>query len=139
VNTAFCCIEELAGEMRDAFENTPESLQGSGAGAAREEAADQLENIYEPSVPDTVQHLPVVFALLPLSRRATRSERLNDGLQYAMSAIEVMQERIDTDYADEEKLTPEQKDQLAEITECIDNVQAMIDEAEGVSFPGMYG
>ena len=39
VEEAFSIIEELGSDLRDAFENTPESLQESDVGMARDEAA----------------------------------------------------------------------------------------------------
>ena len=55
ISTAFGIIEDLATEMRDAYDNTPESLQSSGVGEARGEAADALEGISEvDDVPEQV-------------------------------------------------------------------------------------
>ncbi len=137
VSTAFCVIEELAEEMREAYDNTPESLQNSGAGEARGEAADNLENISEPDVPDALNQLPVNFNTLPLRRNASRADRLADGLQYACQAIGCLEDLI-TEHLKEEGDTFGELDEDA-VREVIDEIQNMIDEAEGVEFPGMFG
>lgn len=137
VNDAFNVIEELAGEMREAYDSTPESLQSSGVGEARGEAADTLEQISEPDVPGDIAEVAVTFEYLPPKRRASRADRLADGLQSAAHAIEALEALV------EEKL-PNDGDKIGEldaddVRAVIDEIQGMIDEAEGVSFPGMYG
>jgi hypothetical protein len=141
VNTAFGVIEELAGEMREAYNNTPESLQQSGVGEARGEAAGTLENISEPDVPEALQHLPVVFEQLPMLRSASRADRLADGLESASQAIEALNA-----HAEVLKLNPSADEEgmaraalLEELEATVTEIQDMIDEAEGVSFPGMFG
>ena len=125
VSTAFGVITELAEEMRDAFDNTPKSLQQSGVGEARGEAADTLESISEPDVPEDMADIKIEFETLPLMARASRAQRLSDGLHYAYLAIEAAEaaEGLDED----------------EVSTFTTEVQDMIDEAEGVEFPGMFG
>lgn len=137
VNDAFNVIEELANEMREAFDNTPESLQSSGAGEARGDAADTLEQISEPDIDEAIAEVPVVFNYAPLNRRASRSDRLGDGLRSAYAAVEALEKLV------EEKL-PEDGDKIGDldandVRNVIDEIQGMIDEAESVNFPGMYG
>ena len=141
VNTAYGVIEELAGEMRDAYDNTPESLQQSGVGEARGEAANTLENISEPDVAEALQHLPVVFEQLPLLRSASRADRLADGLEYAAQAITALNDRaavlmLDPS-SDEAGLA--RVAELEEVEALVTEIEDMVSEAEGVSFPGMFG
>jgi len=126
ISTAFGIIEDLATEMRDAYDNTPESLQSSGVGEARGEAADALEGISEvDDVPEQFAELKVTFYALPLKSKASRRDRMADGLRYAEEAITALEAY---EGADEDG-----KDGL------ITDIQSMIDEAEAVEFPGMFG
>src|SRR5512135_2985576 len=95
ISTAYSIIEDLAAEMRDAYDNTPESLQSSAVGEARGEAADTLEGIDQPDVPKKLSELPLEFKLIPLKRHASRSDRLDDGLEYARAAVEAMDALLD--------------------------------------------
>lgn len=145
INTAFSTIEDLASELREAYENTPESLQQSGAGEARGEAADTLENISEPDVPECAQELPVAFTHMPLPRRSSRSDRLADGLGYAYQAIEVIEERIEvltkqqSDNDKDDSAVAETQEEIDALDSLRDEVTTMIEEAESVEFPGMFG
>lgn len=137
VSTAFGVVTELAEEMREAYDNTPESLQGSGVGEARGEAADALEYIEEPQIPEALAHIPVSFCALPLSNRASRADRMSDGMRYAQEAIDVLQGIIDEHLKEESDTFGELT--AIEIEEVMEQIQGMVDDADGVSFPGMYG
>lgn len=131
VSDAFATIEELGSEMRDAYDNTPESLQNGGVGEARGQAADDLEAISEADVPETFQETEVKWQSMPLKRRASRADRLSDALEGARAALEVLDEiRNDEKRSEDER---EKADQ------CHSDIESMIDEAEAVTFPGMYG
>jgi hypothetical protein len=130
VNTAFSGIEEIGSEMRDWFDNMPENLQGSGKGDEVSEAADTLEGVSEPDVPSCIAEREFDRCYFPPKKRMSRSARLDEYLDYARQAVTEMQAALDEPhYSEEEK---------AEIESCVSETQDMIDEAEGVSFPGMY-
>lgn len=137
VNDSFATIEELGSEMRDAFDNTPESLQNSGVGEARGEAADALENISEPSAPDCACSLNVSIEYVP-AKGSSRRARMDDGLQPAYAAIAVIDERIAA-LDEKEELTDDEQSEHDELTAYRDEIEEMIEEAESVTFPGMYG
>lgn len=130
VNTAFEGITELAEEMRSWYDNMPENLQYSDKGQEVEEAATTLENISEPQVPEFVAELPVSFYTQPQPRKASRQRRLDDYLDYARIAVGELETALETYAEDEEK--------HSDLQACIEDVQSMIDDAEGVAFPGMY-
>jgi len=44
VDEAYEVLDELKGELQDAYDNMPEGLQGGSVGEARQEAISQLEN-----------------------------------------------------------------------------------------------
>lgn len=139
VDTAFGVIEELASELRDWYDNMPENLQGGSKGDEVDEAASDLENISEPDVPDFLQDLPVVFQQLPLKARASRSDRLDDGLQYARNALSELEAKLEASDAlpegDPAKLSTGQRDELDSF---LSELNDLIDNSEAVSFPGMY-
>jgi len=135
ISEAYGELQSLGEEMREAFDNTPESLQSSGIGEARGEAADSLENISEPDVPEVLQNIMVKWQVrqltvkqqMKLSRSARRSEAV-ETLQQVIHCLEDLQ--------DDEKTEAAIKDAA---TDFIDEVMQMADEAEAVEFPGMYG
>lgn len=139
INTAFCILEELAGEMREAYDNTPESLQGSGVGEARGEAADALESISEPDHGEYAE-TEITFQLMPLPKKASRADRRSEAVEYAAHAVSALEERIDElNGIDSEQRTEKQTDELESLESLLEETQTMIDEAEQVTFPGMFG
>jgi hypothetical protein len=130
-------LQSLGEEMREAYDNTPESLQNDGVGAARGEAADNLENINEPEVPTLLQgekfKMKWTVRVHPPSKRLSRSDRRYEAvetLNQVVAFLEEIQESEGDNYSSDEK-------QAA--SDFVDEVQQMIDEAENVEFPGMYG
>lgn len=124
VSDAFGILEELAEEMREAYDNTPESLQSSPVGEARGEAADALESITEADVPKKFDEVMVKFDYVPVKRpsRAARCSEAVEILTQAISALEELEGDDDDDRDD-----------------TVSEIQTIIDEAEGVYFPGMFG
>ena len=167
IEGAFSEIGSLAEEMREAYDNTPESLQQSGAGEARGTAADELENhVDAPDVHESLVDLPATYTPLAQRRRGySRSDRRSQAtyeLQVAVDALgEVVSSSEDAITAKEAEIeqaesgdaTEEQKNSLdalqAELEkleekrdaaqELIDELDNAISEVDGVEFPGMYG
>lgn len=135
VSEAFGEITSLAEEMREAFDNTPESLQQSGAGEARGEAADALENISEVEVPELLAKFEVTLTepvLTPKQMMSkSRSARLGDATDILDMVISHLNELA------------EDKTQTGEVMEAAGDLASELEdaknEAENVSFPGMYG
>lgn len=137
VSSAFGDLQSLGEEMREAFDNTPESLQNDGVGAARGEAADNLENLSEPECPEELQgeRFIVKYQERQLSpsaqRKLSRSGRCSSACDDLRHAIEYL-ENIE----DDKTYTKEEREAASEFKGEIEN---LIDEAEAVEFPGMYG
>jgi hypothetical protein len=115
-------LEDLAEEMREAYDNTPESLQNSGVGERRGEVADELENLpSEEDVPEDLQEVEIEYPVL-VKNKKSRSNRRDD----AVSALQAIIEKIDGENlkSDHESFR--------------DHVQELIDGAEAVDFPVMY-
>jgi hypothetical protein len=148
VSDAFSALESLGEEMRESYDNTPENFQQSGVGEARGEAADALENLSEPSVPAELEEIKVSWSVPVLSpskaRKQSRSDRRYEATATLQAVISVLEDI--RDYEPEldaegavvgERLYSE--DQVSEADSFLDEVQNLIDEAEAVEFPGMYG
>jgi hypothetical protein len=77
VSEAFEMLAELGNEMREAFDNSPESLQQTAVNQAREAAADALEYLEAPDVPAELAELQVTWSEVhrPPSRGVSRATR----------------------------------------------------------------
>lgn len=129
IDEAYQVIEELASEMREAYDNMPESLQQGDVGERRNEAADQLENI-SPNKPDWPSDAPsvdvVFFPHLDTSSRSKRASEAADMLTTAAAELRAYEpEEGDTELK-------EQFEQLA------DQLEEDASDLESVDFPGMY-
>jgi hypothetical protein len=131
-------ITTLAEEMREAFDNMPESLQSSAVGEARSEAADNLENISEPDVPaelrgDKFNVKWTVRVLSPSAeRKQSRASRRDEATEILTQIVVRLEELADGDSQIEAQVK-----EAASV--FVDEVQQIIDEAEAVEFPGMFG
>ncbi len=142
VELAYGEFEALAGEMRDAFDNTPENLQGSGVGAAREQAADDLEQLDEPTVPKLLEDMIVSWQERSMSAkqlsRMTRAERRDAGINILESIISDLDKKLEE--VDEIDDTVDGKqEQIEEIKSFRDDIENLIDNAAAIEFPGRDG
>lgn len=124
INTMCSCLEDLATELREWYDNMPENLQG---GSKVDEAANVLEDISEPDVPDFIKEAPVTFQHPPPKKRQSRAARRDDAVAYGQAALEVIEERLEA---------TEGGDDHGALESLRDDVQEIIDNAEGVDFPG---
>lgn len=133
VSGAFSIVEELAGEMREAFDNTPESLQNSGVGEARGEAADNLENISEVDVPErfTNEEWSVTWVEYPSGKRGLSRSKRRDNAVAAMDAVIARLDEVIDDSTDEARVSDAET-----LRDDLENAKS---ELEAVEFPGMYG
>lgn len=132
-------LVSLGEEMREAYDNTPESLQESPVGEARGEAADALENISEPEVPTELQgkKFKVKWTVRALTAkqqaRRSRSARRDEAVETLNQVVLRLNEIAE---GSDGTLDQDTKDAASNFE---DDVQQIIDEAEAVEFPGMYG
>ncbi|HEX2557439.1 MAG TPA: hypothetical protein VHK86_03880, partial [Nitrososphaera sp.] len=127
-------LQTLGEEMREAYDNTPESLQNSGVGEARGEAADNLENISEPNVPEELMGDKFTFKFNSSTKKKTsRSDRRYEAvetLQAVSAFLGDIEENRDGKYS---------KEEVQAASDFVQDIDQMVDEAEAVDFPGMYG
>ncbi len=135
---AFGEITTLAEEMREAYDNTPESLQQSAVGEARGEAADILAGINEVELETEYEELGKIeaeYSVLQRTpsqlRRLSRRERRDDATSLLSTVIEELQKACD-----DEKRSQDIRDAASA---AIDELENAKDEADGVAFPGMRG
>lgn len=132
IGDAFSEIQSLAEEMRDAYENTPDSLKEADVGSRRGEAADALENIQDaPDVPEMAETISCYYCpAFDLSSRSKRANDTGDMLSMAADAIR--------DFVAERKEEDEEFED-GELNELADECERVQGELEGVEFPGMFG
>lgn len=127
VADAFSELESLGGELREWHDNLPDSLKDHRSDI--DEAASSLESLSEPSgLPDELEELQVSYSPL-VKRKTSRADRGGQAvyeLQAASDALgEWMEENPDhPDYGDVESFQSD--------------LDSLIGEAEGVTYPGMY-
>ena len=126
VEEAFSIIEELGSDLRDAFENTPESLQESDVGMARNEAATILEELaYEkPAIPETLKRKKVFVP--PPKRLKSRRDQANEAADILEAVNQEVSKHGDLCEAQEFKKFTSQ-------------IEDTVSNLEDVEFPGMFG
>jgi hypothetical protein len=122
--------EELGNELREAFDNMPESLQASDLGSRREEAADQCEEVANnrPDIPKHVESLTCLF--LPPQKVSSRAQRASEAAEKLQTAALAVQEYIDGLEDDADRLDFEDF-----VNQLEDDASTLVE----VDFPGMYG
>ncbi len=161
-------IQEVGNELREAFDNAPESLQQTDVNQRRDAAASEIENISEPSVNSSI--LGELACTTQIDNGKTyrgrmsqsRMCRVNNGAAMLRAAAEAINEWLgnhteideaDQDNPDSLRERADALDKLAE--EGIDpsDLNAALEEAEGLAgeweeladmtegldIPGMFG
>ena len=131
ISEAFSTFEELGQEMRDIFDNMPESLQGSDLGQRREEAADTMEQLSEPTIPEGLGEREFEYTYY-LSKSSSRNSRRDE----ATALLSAVRDELDM-IINDNTITKAGQDVDAESLH--DEVDTLISDAEGADFPGMYG
>jgi hypothetical protein len=126
VEEAYGTIEGLGEELRDAFENTPESLQNSDVGIARYEAATALEDIArdKPLIPEP---LKTTELFVPYSKSGSSRRELANEVGDILKAI-INEISKHTDLSED--------DEIIEFTLHIEEATSSLDEIE---FLRMFG
>jgi hypothetical protein len=121
----------LGEEYREWYDNLPENFQDNRSDI--DEAASTLENLTDPGdPPEAIANVVVLYRPL-LKRRPSRADRGNQATYELTAAVEAVDAFLAA--VDGPVLRPEE---LEAIEAWRDEVQAVIDEAEGVEYPGMF-
>lgn len=144
-------IESLRDEMQEWADNMEEKLSHTEKYERVREAADALESaVTDVDVPEFADQTISCVEMLPGRKGLARWKRLSNAvaaLSAAKDAMEVQRDElreIDDDEVPaevaaligDERTPSEAADELDSVIEEVDNI---INEAEGVEFPGMFG
>jgi hypothetical protein len=142
VEGAYSTFEDLASQLRDWYDNLPESFQGADKGQQIEDAASTLENHSSaPDVPDFATHLPVYHADALLKNLKSRSDQNAEACSILSACVDAIDKAlaagqfVSLESKEPVVLTAEQKEELEQFR---DEINSAFEEAEGVEFPGMY-
>jgi hypothetical protein len=126
VGAAYEGLIELAGEAREIVDNASDNLRATQRIQSFEETADQLESLEAPEVRDSINRIPVAYAL-PKRRYMSRVARASDAatmLEACVTALRAIKED-DPRHADAASVASDLEETIS-VVECCD-------------FPGMYG
>ena len=124
-------LQCLGEELREWYDNLPESLQQSDKAYTLDESAGMLEAVYEPDLDDSATEVDVVFIpAINISSRRDRHAEAIAMLEAAKEALITADEGLDGEL----DLT---KDNTHE--EGVNDIENIIHEVECVEFPGMFG
>lgn len=130
VSDAFGAIENLAGEMREWYDNMPDVFKDGDKGSQVSEVADTLEGMSPPDVDTDAGALPVIFyPNLDTSSRAARASEAAEMLRTAIQALEEAQDEGDKGEGED----------VPDYSNLISELEDAAGEIEGVEFPGMFG
>jgi hypothetical protein len=140
----------LGEECREVCDNMPESLQSTSRYEALDNAANELEGLDEPEVPEVLKEVQVTYGVeLPRSRRhgLSRASRASNAEGTMRSVIDAAQEWLDNAEAeykakfgdDEPEDDSEYSVNISAVEELRDACEEIAEKLSGVEFPGMYG
>lgn len=128
VSDAFSELQGLGEELREWYDNLPEQFQENRSDI--DDAASALEYLEEPDeCPEVVAAVEVKY-YNTMRNRTGRSARGSQATHELGCAVAAMEEWMEGN--------AEHKDH-DDVEAFRDSVQALIDEADGVEYPGMYG
>jgi len=142
-------LEELRDEVREVFDNMPESLQGGDRGQRLEECASTLDEVDNVMFCDELSDSARSDGNDALGgrrfqfntstkKRMSRRDRCDEATNLLRAALDEIQQALDED--DKLPLSEQRyADARDEIESNVDEIEALCDAAEGADFPGMYG
>jgi hypothetical protein len=126
ISTACGVFADLADELQEAYDNTPENIQNSAVGEARQEAADALSSLDQPSVHESIEATKIKVSI-PVrspsaSAKLSRSSRRDDAVMLLQNALDQLSEQPEPHYA--------------HVDQLIEELDQLIGEVEAIDFPG---
>ena len=124
MDAAYEAVADLGSEMQDIFDNTPDSLQYTDVGMARQEAASSASGIADnkPEVPAPLTGVEVFRLPIMATSRGAQAHDAAQALEAVVQAAEALSEK-------EQKECKDFLDQLSEDAQAIEDIE----------FPGMFG
>ena len=133
-------ISELTGlgeEMREIYDNSPESLQQTDINQRRDETASTCEGFSEPDYPKELEDIKVTITDLP-AKQHSRNTRSGQAVYMLQECVDTLQETFD-ELEKKENPTKEEESKKNAIESLKDDLENIMSEAEGLDFPGMFG
>lgn len=136
IETAHSIIEELRDELDDVIQNMEEHFSQTERFSRYQEAKDALDvcDVVDLSVPGVASDFfnrPYVHTYRA-KPKASRSDRLEAANLRLNIARELLDEEI-------ERVSDREDDYAAALYDFVNIVQELLDQTEGVEFPGMFG
>jgi uncharacterized protein (UPF0147 family) len=137
VTDAIAELTALGDEAREVVDNASEGLAQTQRIQTFDETASALEGISEPDVPECVQELAIRYSEQRKKKGESRAVRCGNAVSVLSAAVDVLENWLDGLQPDPED--DEGQEQKAEVEQFKDDLQEIIDAADGCEFPGMYG
>lgn len=118
-------LEALKEELEQWKENIEEKFSTTEKYSQLEEAVDALE-ISEPDIEDELGNIEVEYQTVNPKSIKSRSARCNEATRLLSAAIDALNAAAEDD------------DQLEGAEDLANELQEIVDTAEGVEFPGMF-
>lgn len=155
LDNARSILEELGEELQNWLDGLPENLQSSNKASDLEEAISQLE-----SAVSSIEDCPTCAELLEVhysestKRKKSRSDRCADACSILSGCADAAREKVsaleDVKGVDPAETDPEvlakaakelaqRENDISELESWADACESAQQEAEGVTFPGMFG
>lgn len=141
-------LTQLRDELQDWYDNLPENFQSGDKGSQLEEAIGELDDAdsFDNSAlvdaqddegnPAAPSSLRFTFQA-STKRRMSRADRCSEATSLLRTALDVVRNWLEAvEYDDDGEAD---RDVDGEVASACDELENLLDRAEGVSFPGMYG
>lgn len=147
-------VESLAGELRDWHDNLPEGINNSNKAAEIDEAANTLENITFPDIPDSLSTIRVLH--LPALEQDSRPKRgaevvamLDDAIAGLNSKADEVRQTPEDDQMEQDggesspsasrdkEMEPDPQETIGEIESLVSSLEDIKGELENVTYPSM--
>jgi hypothetical protein len=131
VGDAYSTLEGLGQEFRDICDSTPDSLQSTDLYDRRDTTASTIENLSEPDVPEWLSGIEFTWTQWPRSSTKSRSGQCAEATAMLQAVADKLDEMIEAN--------TQSKEQNDEMRTLKDELEEIINEAEGCEWPGMFG
>lgn len=141
-------LEELASEIREAYDQMPESLQQGSRGETIDNTASTLEGLDFDDCPEVCSHIEIVyFPSADLSTRSKRASEYADMLTTIKSHLDDWvaehkpddEESVKMTFKDSSGADVEVEVDWSELEEFGDACERLADEIQNCEFPGYTG
>ena len=147
-------LEELGNDIREIVDNASgTNFENTARIQTLSDTADAIEGLdLSPDVPSTLDDVLVSWmSEAPPKRGLSRASRRDNAISGIQAAIDALGDIADAtepeekdhldpdDWADAQKTWAEEEEKRNDADALRDTLQEIVDEAEGLEFPGMYG